>query len=72
MALAQGAFVAFFVLFVLRDLGGSASDVGILRGLQAIGAVAVGGVLGVLIRRLTATRLLAVSLAAFGLLSLVT
>ncbi len=72
MALAQGAFVVLFVLFVVRDLGGSPSDVGILRGVQAIGSLAAGGVLGVLIRRLSATRLLAVSLFAFGLLSLLT
>ncbi len=72
MALAQGAFVVPFVLFVVRDLGGSPSDVGILRGVQAIGSLAAGGVLGVLIRRLSATRLLAVSLFAFGLLSLLT
>ncbi len=72
MALAQGAFVVLFVLFVIRDLGGSPSDVGILRGVQAIGAIAAGGVLGLLIRRLTATRLLAVGLAAFGVLSLLT
>lgn len=72
MALAQGAFVVLFVLFVVRDLGGDASDVGILRGVQAIGAVAGGALLGVLMRRLDATRLLAVSLGAFGVLSLVT
>lgn len=72
MALAQGAFVVLFVLFVLRDLGGDAADVGILRGVQAIGAIAGGALLGILIRRLDATRLLAVSLAAFGVLSLLT
>ncbi|MBA3338788.1 MAG: MFS transporter [Geodermatophilaceae bacterium] len=72
MALAQGAFAVLFVLFVVRDLGGSASDVGILRGVQAIGAIAAGALLGLLIKRMTATRLLAVSLAAFGVLSLVT
>lgn len=72
MALAQGAFVVLFVLFVIRDLGGSASDVGILRGVQAIGAIVAGGLLGLLIRRMTATRLLAASLAAFGALSLAT
>ena len=69
MALAQGGFVVLFVLFVVRDLGGSAADVGILRGVQAVGAI-VGG--AVLIRRLDAPRMLVLSLAAFGLLSLLT
>lgn len=72
MALAQGGFVVLFVLFVVRDLGGNASDVGILRGVQAIGAIAGGALLAVLIRRLDATRLLALSLVSFGLLSLAT
>ncbi len=71
MALAQGAFVVLFVLFVLRDLAGDAADVGILRGVQAIGAIAGGALLGLLIRRMDAPRLLTVSLAAFGVLSLV-
>ena len=43
-ALAQGAFVVLFVLFVVRDLGASEADVGVLRGVQAVGSIA-GGVL---------------------------
>ncbi|HMJ32437.1 MAG TPA: MFS transporter [Baekduia sp.] len=70
--LAQGAFVVLFVLFVVRDLGGSESDVGILRGVQAVGALAGGALLGLAARRLEPARLVAVSLAAFGVLSLIT
>jgi MFS family permease len=70
-ALAQGAFVVLFVLFVVRDLGGSEADVGLLRGIQAVGALGGGVLLGAVIRRLDAARLLAVSLAAIGSLSLV-
>lgn len=71
MALAQGAFVVLFVLFVLRDLGGTEADVGLLRGLQAIGAIAGAGLLGLLARLFSAARLVAASLLAFGTLSLV-
>lgn len=71
-SLAQGGFVVLFVLFVLRDLQGSEADVGILRGVQAIGALAGGAVLALVIRRLDAGRLIAISLLAFGALSLIT
>lgn len=70
MALAQGAFVLLFVLFVVRDLNGTEADVGVLRGVQAIGALVGGGLLGLVVDRVTATRLMTLSLAAFGLLSL--
>jgi Na+/melibiose symporter-like transporter len=70
MALAQGAFVVLFVLFVVRDLSGTEADVGVLRGVQAIGALAGGTLLGIVVKRLDAGRLVAVSLAAFGVVSL--
>lgn len=72
MALAQGAFVVLFVLFCVRDLGGSEADVGVLRGVQAVGALAGGALLGIVIRRWEPGRVVAVSLAAFGIVSLVT
>ena len=69
-AVAQGIFTVLFVLFVTRELGGDGADVGLLRGVQAIGGL-VGGVLVVgLARRLEAGRLLGVSLLAFGLIDL--
>ena len=71
-ALAQGAFVVLFVLFVVRDLGGSEADVGILRGVQAIGSIAGGFVLVAAIRRADPGRLLSLSLAVIGVLSLLT
>jgi MFS family permease len=72
MALAQGAFVVLFVLFVVRDLTGTAADVGVLRGVQAIGALAGGLLLGAVVQRWDAGRLVSVSLAAFGAVSLIT
>lgn len=68
-AVAQGLFVVLFVLFVLfvtRTLHGGGAEVGLLRGVQGIGGVLVGA-LGA---RLSAGRLLAWSLLAFGLLDL--
>jgi MFS family permease len=70
-SLAQGAFVVLFVLFVVRDLGASAADVGVLRGVQAVGSISAGVALATVIRGVDPGRLLAVSLAAVGALSLV-
>lgn len=67
---AQGAFIVLFVLFVVRDLHGSETDVGILRGVQAIGAIAGGLLLGVVVTRWAPARLASVALTAFGALSL--
>jgi MFS family permease len=69
-AVAQGVFTVLFVVFVARELGGDGADVGLLRGVQAIGGL-LGGVLVVgLARRLEAGRLAAVSLLGFGAVDL--
>ena len=67
---AQGIFTVLFVLFVTRVLGGDGADVGLLRGVQAIGGL-LGGVLVVgLAARLEAGRLLGVSLLVFAAIDL--
>jgi Na+/melibiose symporter-like transporter len=69
-AVAQGIFTVLFVLFVTRVLRGDGADVGLLRGVQAIGGL-LGGVLVVgLAARLEPGRLLGASLLAFGGVSL--
>jgi predicted MFS family arabinose efflux permease len=70
-AIAQGGFVVLFVLFAVRDLGVGEAEIGLLRGVQAVGAVAGGLLLGALAHRAQPRRLLATALATFGLLTLV-
>jgi hypothetical protein len=69
-AVAQGVFTVLFVLFVTRVLGGDGTQIGVLRGVQAVGGL-LGGVLVVgLARRLQAGRLLGASLLVFALVDL--
>jgi MFS family permease len=69
-AVAQGIFTVLFVVFVARELGGDGADVGLLRGVQAIGGL-LGGVLVVgVARRLRPGRLLGTSLLVFSLIDL--
>ncbi len=70
VALAQGGFVLLFVLFVIRDLQGSETDVGVLRGVQAIGPLTGGALLGLVINRISPRRLISASLVAFSTVSL--
>jgi Na+/melibiose symporter-like transporter len=69
-AVAQGIFTVLFVVFVARVLGGDGADVGLFRGVQAIGGL-VGGVLVVgLAGRLEPGRLLGMSLLVFAAVDL--
>ncbi|MCU1633812.1 MAG: hypothetical protein JWM61_2464 [Micrococcaceae bacterium] len=70
IALAQGGFVLLFVLFVTCELHGNETDVGVLRGVQAIGALAGGTLLGLIINRISPRQLISGSLVLFGVLSL--
>jgi predicted MFS family arabinose efflux permease len=66
---AQGIFVVLFVVFVARELHGSAGEIGLLRGVQGIGAIA-GGLLLAVAGRAAPGRLTAYAAFAFGALSL--
>ncbi|GAA0458938.1 MFS transporter [Paractinoplanes deccanensis] len=71
-AVAQGLFLLLFVFFVTDILGGAEADVGVLRGVQAIGAIAAGVVLGVLGARLSVLRLTVAGSVIFTVLTAVT
>ena len=71
-AVAQGLFLVLFVLFVLRSLHAGDQTVGLLRGVQAIGGVAGGVLVGAWAGRLGARALAVLGLAGFGLISLLT
>jgi predicted MFS family arabinose efflux permease len=58
------------VLFVAERLGGGAGEIGLLRGVQAVGSIAAGLVLTVLGRRFAPGGLVAWSAIAFGVLDL--
>jgi MFS family permease len=66
---AQGIFVVLFVVFVARELHGNAGEIGLLRGVQGIGAIA-GGLLLAVAGRAAPGRLTAYAAFAFGALSL--
>jgi MFS family permease len=70
-AVAQGLFAVLFVPFVARVLHGDAAETGLLRGVQAVGAIAAALLLGALARRSRASVLAATGAGMFGLLGLV-
>jgi MFS family permease len=69
-SVSQGMFVVLFVVFVAQQLRGDAAEIGLLRGVQAIGAIAAGVLLALAARR-APRALTAYAALAFGVLSLV-
>ncbi|ROP58587.1 MFS transporter [Curtobacterium sp. PhB115] len=68
-SVAQGLFLVLFVFFVTDVIRGDAADVGLLRGVQAIGAIGAGLALGVLGARIDALRLALVGASAFTVIT---
>jgi MFS family permease len=68
-AVAQGLFLVLFVLFVLRSLHAGEQLVGLLRGVQAVGGVLGGLLIGSRAKRLRARPQAVWGLAAFALIS---
>jgi predicted MFS family arabinose efflux permease len=71
-AVAQGLFLVLFVLFVLRSMHAGDQVVGLLRGVQAIGGVVGGLIVGTWAKHLGARALAIGGLALFGSVSLLT
>ncbi len=69
-AIAQGIFVVLFVAFVLDVLHGDGGEVGLLRGIQAIGGLGAGLALGAVGGRVRPARLLGLGMLSFGALDL--
>ncbi|MEV4657989.1 MFS transporter [Micromonospora sp. NPDC049301] len=69
--IAQGLFVVLFVVFVSRALHADGTLTGVLRGVQAIGGVAGGLIVGMLGTRLSPRLLMSLGATTFGLISLV-
>ena len=67
---AQGIFVVLFIVFVARRLGGGAAEIGLLRGVQAVGAIAGGALLALRGTRWPPLALAAAAALAFGVLDL--
>ncbi|MET7419005.1 MFS transporter [Dactylosporangium sp. NPDC005555] len=68
---AQGIFVVLFVVWVARELGGGAAETGLLRGVQAIGAIGLGLLLAAAPRTPGPGTLIAAGTGVFGVLSLI-
>jgi predicted MFS family arabinose efflux permease len=71
-AIAQGLFLVLFVLFVLRSMHAGDQVVGLLRGVQAIGGVLGGLIVGTWAKQLGARALAIGGLGLFGTISLLT
>jgi MFS family permease len=68
--IAQGIFLVLFIVFVARRLHGGAGETGLLRGVQALGAIGAGLMLATVARRGAPVRLMAGAALAFGVISL--
>jgi hypothetical protein len=70
-SIAQGMFLVLFVVFVTGPLDGGEAEVGLLRGVQAVGGFAAGVAVATVARRVLPARLLGWGTVVLGLLSLV-
>ena len=68
-SVAQGMFVVLSIVFVVKVLDGGSGEIGLLRGVQAIGAIAAGLALSAT-TRIRAGTVTAWALASFGVLDL--
>ena len=69
MSLGQGMFLVLFVVFVQGPLHGGDADVGLLRGIQAVGGLAAGLLIAAVANRISAVRLMGLGILTLGVCS---
>ena len=69
MAVGQGMFLVLFVVFVTGPLRGGDADVGLLRGIQAIGGLGAGLLIAAVANRVSAVRMMGLGILTLGLCS---
>jgi len=71
-SVAQGMFVVLYLAFVVRSLGGGGSEIGLIRGVQAVGGVLGSVAIARLATRVSGPTLFGAGLIGMGLISFVT
>ncbi len=71
-SVAQGMFVVLYLAFVVRSLGGGGGEIGLIRGVQAVGGVLGSIAIARLAARVSGSLLFAGGLIGMGLVSFVT
>jgi len=66
MSLGQGMFLVLFVVFVTGPLRGGDADVGLLRGIQAVGGLGAGLLIAAVANRVSAVRLMGLGIVTLG------
>jgi predicted MFS family arabinose efflux permease len=69
--IAQGMFLVLFLSFVVDDLHGQGSEVGLVRGVQAVGGLLGSVIIARIASRIDPVRLLSMGLAGIGIISAV-
>jgi MFS family permease len=69
MSLGQGMFLVLFVVFVTGPLRGGDADVGLLRGIQALGGLGAGLLIAAVANRISAVRMMGLGILTLGLCS---
>lgn len=71
-SVAQGMFVVLYLAFVVRSLGGGGGEIGLIRGMQAIGGVLGSVVIARVAARVSGPMLFAGGLVGMGVMSFIT
>jgi MFS family permease len=67
MSLGQGMFLTLFVVFVKGPLHGADAELGLLRGVQAVGGLAAGFLIAAVANRISAVRMMGLGILTLGL-----